>query len=138
VLVVDDEPMVLAFVEEGLKRFGYQVFTAVDGRQACEVYSSHSQQIDKVLLGMVMPGTTGLEVCRRLRAINPSVRVILSSDYSSGEVVHAARLSGAVGFIGKPYSLEVLSSALRRPESLSARASAEDPAPGPPTPETLD
>ena len=138
VLVVDDEPMVLAFVEEGLKRLGYQVLTAVDGRQACEVYSSHSNQIDMVLLDMVMPGTTGLEACRRLREINPNVKVILSSGYSSGDVVREARLAGALGFIGKPYSLEELSSALRRPESLSVRASTEDPDPGLPRPETWD
>jgi PAS domain S-box-containing protein len=138
VLVVDDEPMVLAFVEEGLKRLGYQVLTAVDGRQACEVYSSQPQQIDMVLLDMVMPGTTGLEACRRLREINPDVKVILSSGYSSGEVVREARLAGAIGFIGKPYSLEELSSALRRPESLSTRASAEDRDTGPPRPETGD
>jgi PAS domain S-box-containing protein len=128
VLVVDDEPMVLAFVEEGLRRLGYKVLAAVDGRQACEVYSSHSQQIDMVLLDMVMPGTTGLEACRRLREINPNVRVILSSGYSSGEVVREARLAGAIGFIGKPYSLEELSGVLRRPESLSMRVSTEDPA----------
>jgi PAS domain S-box-containing protein len=138
VLVVDDEPMVLAFVEEGLKRLGYQVLTAVDGRQACEVYSSHSQQIDMVLLDMVMPGTTGLEACRRLRAINPNVKVILSSGYTSGEVVREAGLAGAIGFIGKPYSLEELSGVLRRPESLNPRASAEDPDPGPLKPETRD
>ena len=44
VLVVDDEPMVLAFVEEALKKLGYKVLTAVDGQQACEVYSSHANQ----------------------------------------------------------------------------------------------
>jgi CheY-like chemotaxis protein len=130
VLVVDDEPMVLAFVEEGLKKLGYRVLSAVDGRQACEVYSSHSNQIDTVLLDMVMPGTTGLEACRRLRQINPHVKVILSSGYSSSDVVREARLAGAAGFIGKPYSLEELSSALRRPESLSARGSDEDSDPG--------
>jgi nitrogen-specific signal transduction histidine kinase len=125
VLVVDDEPMVLAFVEEGLKRLGYQVLTAVDGGQACEIYSSHSQEIDTVLLDLVMPGITGLEACRRLREINPKVKVILSSGYSSGEVVREASAAGAHGFIGKPYSLEELSVALRCPESLSLRASNE-------------
>jgi PAS domain S-box-containing protein len=127
VLVVDDEPMVLAFVEEGLKRLGYNVLTAVDGQQACEVYSSHPQQIDMVLLDMVMPGISGLAACRRLRELNPNVKVILSSGYSSGEVVHEARLAGAIGFIGKPYSLEELSGALHRPDSLSMRASVENP-----------
>jgi len=123
VLVVDDEPMVLAFVEEALKKLGYQVLTAADGQQAYAVFSSHPNQIDRVLLDMVMPGATGLEVCRQLLGINPQVKVILSSGYSSGEVAREARSAGAVGFIGKPYSLEELSCALRRPESLSARAS---------------
>jgi PAS domain S-box-containing protein len=126
VLVVDDEPMVLAFVKEGLKKLGYQVLTAVDGGQACEVYFLHAREIDTVLLDLVMPGITGLEVCRRLREINPEVKVILSSGYSSSEVVREARLAGAAGFIGKPYSLEELSSALRRPESLSLRASTDE------------
>ena len=135
VLVADDEPMVLAFVEEGLKKLGYQVLTATDGRQACELYSSRSHQIDMVLLDMVMPGTSGLEACRQLQEINPNVKVILSSGYSSAEVVREARSAGALGFIGKPYSLEELSTTLRRPEWLNARASPEDAAPGLPKPE---
>lgn len=126
VLVVDDEPMVLAFCKEGLKRLGYEVLAAADGQQACEVFQSHSGQIDIVLLDFVMPGITGLETCRRLREIKPSLKVILSSGYTSAEVVREARLAGAVGFIGKPYSLEELSGALRRPESLSLRAPNED------------
>jgi nitrogen-specific signal transduction histidine kinase len=126
VLVVDDEPMVLAFVKEGLKRLGYQVLTAVDGRQACEAYASHWQQVDTVLLDLVMPGLTGLETCRRLRDINPKAKVILSSGYSSGEVARDARSAGAIGFIGKPYSLEELSGALRRPESLGLRVGNEE------------
>ncbi len=124
VLVVDDEPMVLAFVKEGLKRLGYKVLSAVDGLKACEVFSLHAREIGTVLLDMVMPGITGLEACRRMRDLNPNVKVILSSGYSSNETVREARLAGAAGFIGKPYSLEELSGALRRPESLSLRASA--------------
>jgi CheY-like chemotaxis protein len=126
VLVVDDEPMVLAFSKEGLKRLGYEVLTAADGQQACEVFQSRSGQIDIVLLDLVMPGITGLETCRRLREIKPGLKVILSSGYTSAEVVREARLAGAVGFIGKPYSLEELSGALRHPESLSLRAPNED------------
>ena len=129
VLVVDDEPMVLAFVEVGLKRLGYHVLTAVDGSQACEAYSGHLHEIDIVLLDLVMPGITGLETCRRLREINPNVKVILSSGYSSGEVLREARLAGALGFIAKPYSLEDISGALRRPESLSWPAGNDEPDP---------
>ncbi len=125
-LVVDDEPMMLAFSKEVLTRLGYEVLTAADGQQACEVFQSHSGQIDIVLLDLVMPGITGLETCRRLREIKPSVKVLLSSGYSSAEVESEARLAGAVGFIGKPYSVEELSAALRRPESLSLQAPNED------------
>jgi DNA-binding NarL/FixJ family response regulator len=67
-----------------------------------------------------------LETCRRLHEIKPGLKVILSSGYTSAEVVREARQAGAVGFIGKPYSLEELSAALRRPESLSLRAPDED------------
>ena len=126
VLVVDDEPMVLAFVKEGLKRLGYQVLTAADGRQACEVFASHSDQIQVVLLDLVMPGITGLETCRRLREINPNPKVILSSGYTSADVIRDARQAGALGFIGKPYSLEELSAALRRPDSVSVRAANDE------------
>jgi len=126
VLVVDDEPMVLAFVKEGLKRLGYHVLAAEDGRRACEVFASHAGQIDIVLLDLVMPGITGLETCRRLRAINPHLKVILSSGYTSAEVFNDARLAGALGFIAKPYSLEELSAALRRPESLSLPVANQD------------
>jgi len=126
VLVVDDEPMILAFSKEGLKRLGYEVLTAADGQKACEVFQSHSGRIDIVLLDLVMPGITGLETCRRLREIKPGLKVLLSSGYISAEVVRDARLAGAVGFIGKPYSLEELSVALRRPESLSLQDPNED------------
>jgi CheY-like chemotaxis protein len=91
------------------------VLTAADGQQACEVFQSHSGQIDIVLLDLVMPGITGLETCRRLHEIKPGLKVILSSGYTSPEVVREARQAGSVGFIGKPYSLEELSAALRRP-----------------------
>jgi len=126
VLVVDDEPMVLAFAREGLKRLGYQVLTAGNGQQACEVFRSHSGQIDMVLLDWVMPGITGVETCRRLREVKPDLKVILTSGYTSADVLREARLAGAAGFIGKPYSLEELSAALRRPESLSLQAATED------------
>jgi CheY-like chemotaxis protein len=129
VLVVDDEPLVLAFVQEALKKLGYKVLTAVDGRQACTVYSAHANQIDLVLLDMVMPELTGLETCRRLREVNPEVKVILSSGYNSSEVVREARAAGAIGFIGKPYSLEELAGVLRQPESPDARTGAGNPNP---------
>ncbi|PYV08696.1 MAG: hypothetical protein DMG23_12910 [Acidobacteria bacterium] len=114
VLVVDDEPMVLAFAERGLEKLGYRVLTAETGRRACEIYASRAQDIDCVLLDMVMPEISGFETYRKLREINPQVKVILSSGYSVEGVARNALEMGAADFIGKPYTLETLSRVLKR------------------------
>lgn len=114
ILVVDDEPRVLEFLEKGLTRLGYKVVATGSGTQACEIYSSQSDKIDCVLIDMIMPGLSGLETCARLREINPNVRAIISSGYSSGHVKRQAVETGSTEFLGKPYTLEELSIALRK------------------------
>lgn len=114
VLVVDDEPRVLEFLEKGLTRLGYEVLTAESGNRACEIYSSKSSEINCVLLDLIMPGMSGLEAYARLRNINPGVRVILSSGYSSGSIRREAVEAGSPEFLEKPYTLEELSQALQK------------------------
>ena len=114
VLVVDDEPLVLAFAQAALKKLGYQVLAAENGRQALEIYNQRTREIDCVLLDMVMPGISGLETCQRLRAINPQVCIIVSSGYSTSGLLQEAREAGAADFISKPYSLEGLSLTLQK------------------------
>jgi PAS domain S-box-containing protein len=113
VLVVDDEPLILAFAERGLARLGYKVLTAEGGRRACEIYASQAQEIDCILLDVVMPEISGLETYQKLRQINPQARIILSSGYSLERVAREAREMGAADFIGKPYTLETLSRKLK-------------------------
>jgi signal transduction histidine kinase/CheY-like chemotaxis protein len=91
VLVVDDEPLVLAFVERGLQKLGYNVIAVDNGRRACEIYASRTQEIEYVLLDLVMPEVSGLETYQKLREINPQVRVILSSGYSLEKFAQEAR-----------------------------------------------
>lgn len=112
VLVVDDEPLVLAFAEQGLRRLGYEVLLAESGRKALEIYRQQAPQISWVLLDVMMPEMSGFEICRQMRAINPQARVIASSGYS-GRVARQALEAGASSFVGKPYTLEELSVALQ-------------------------
>jgi PAS domain S-box-containing protein len=114
VLVVDDEPRVLEFLEKGLTRLGYDVVPAESGNQACEIYSRQSHEINCVLLDLIMPGMSGLETYGRLLDINPLVRVILSSGYSSGRIKREAVEVGSPEFLEKPYTLEELSQALQK------------------------
>lgn len=112
VLVVDDEPLVLAFAEQGLRRLGYEVLVAESGQKALEIYRQRGPEISWVLLDVIMPEVSGIEICRQLRAINPQVQVIASSGYS-GRVARQALEAGASHFVGKPYTLEELSVALQ-------------------------
>jgi len=112
VLVVDDEPLVLAFAERGLRRLGYEVLLAESGERALEIFRKRTGEIRYVLLDVVMPEVSGLEICRRLREIDPQARVIVSSGYS-GRVAREALDAGASRFVSKPYTLEELSMALQ-------------------------
>lgn len=114
VLVVDDEPMVRAFAEQGLEKLGYIVLTAESGRRACEIYASPARRIDCVLLDLVMPDMSGIETYRKLLEIDPHVRVILSSGYSERAVAREVLDLGAAGFLDKPYTLEALSHAIKK------------------------
>jgi PAS domain S-box-containing protein len=114
VLVVDDEPRVLEFLEKGLTRLGYNVETAGSGSRACEIYSKKSDRFNCVLLDLIMPGMSGLETYARLKTINPGVKVILSSGYSSGRVKREAVEAGNPDFLEKPFTLEELSQALQK------------------------
>ena len=113
-LVVDDEPLVRAFAAEGLKGLGYQVWVAEDGKQALQIYEQHREEIDCVLLDLIMPELSGLETYRRMRALDPLVRVVFASGYSTGEILRDAPDARSAAFIGKPYTLEGLSIALRK------------------------
>jgi len=114
VLVVDDEPMVRAFATEGLKGLGYQVWVAENGKQALQIYEQHHQEIDYVLLDLIMPELSGLETFRQMRAIDPQVRVVFASGYSTGEILRDAPDARSAAFIGKPYTLGALSMVLRK------------------------
>ena len=114
ILVVDDEPLVRAFAQQGLAGLGYKVWAAASGPEALEIYTQQKGKIDCVLLDLIMPEIGGLETFRRLRTIHPEVRVVFASGYSNGEILREAPEAREAGFIGKPYTLQGLSLALRR------------------------
>jgi two-component system cell cycle sensor histidine kinase/response regulator CckA len=115
VLVVDDEPLMQSFAEDALIELGYKVLIAGDGAMAKETYARRAAEIDWVLLDMVTPGMSWRDTYEALRAINPQVRVILSSGYSGGGEDRTALEAGAVAFLAKPYSVEELARVLKGP-----------------------
>ncbi len=82
VLVVDDEKVVRRALQRILERDGHKVTLAECGQEAIDLYGAHWEEIDVVVLDVMMPDVDGREVLRRMRELNPDVRVILSSGFT--------------------------------------------------------
>ena len=109
ILLVDDEEIIIDVTGLMLKQIGVEVVTAHNGAEAIDLYQTHQTHIDLVILDMVMPGMGGGDTYDRLKAINPDVRVILSSGYSLDEEASAILDRGCSDFIQKPFDLQSLS-----------------------------
>jgi len=112
ILLIDDEPVIRLAVRFMLEGMGYTVQEAENGREGVEYYQQHAETIDLVLLDMVMPVMDGSECFRRLKAINPLVRIVIASGYTRDADFGSLSQEGLAGFIRKPYSLEQLSELL--------------------------
>ncbi len=113
ILFVDDEEMIIKVAERILKKLGYRVMTAQNGREAVEIYRTHRDRIDLVILDMIMPGMGGKELFSALKKMNPEAKVLLSSGYSiDGEAMEIME-SGCNGFLQKPFSPSQLSQKIR-------------------------
>ncbi len=108
VLLVDDEEIVIGVGKQMLERLGYAVVTAKSGQEAVDFYSKHPHEIDLVLLDMIMPGMEAGDIYDQLKAINPAIRVILSSGYSLDQKANAIIDRGCNGFIQKPFNMKHL------------------------------
>jgi len=109
VLVVEDEPVVRTVAQALLSRSGYAVLTAPDGASALNVLRDHPVGIRLILLDMTMPGMTTNEIVQAIRAVDPTVPILLNSGYTSNDAVRRMLEEGSVqGFLGKPYDLHQL------------------------------
>jgi two-component system, cell cycle sensor histidine kinase and response regulator CckA len=113
VLLIDDEEFVREAVTDILVLNGLKVYSAISGEEGIALYQQLQNDIHLVLLDLSMPGMSGDETFHRLREVNPSVRVILSSGYSESEATAGLTGKGLAGFIHKPYHADFLVQKLR-------------------------
>ena len=113
ILIVDDHETIWDFLIEALQQLGYSVLLAENGLDAVEIYRENPHEIDLVLLDMIMPKLGGHQTFLRLKAIDPEVRVLLSSGFVSEAEVQDLLAQGACGFIPKPHRLPVMARAIR-------------------------
>jgi DNA-binding response OmpR family regulator len=105
ILVVDDDPLILKFVTVNLEARNYQIFQAIDGEQALEVFKGNP--IDLILLDIMMPKINGHEVCRLIRKTS-AVPIIMLSGLDGPQDKASCLDSGADDYLTKPFSLRVL------------------------------
>ena len=114
VLVVDDEETVRTVSAHMLRRVGFDVLTAEDGRDALELFKKHPEQIDCVLLDLAMPHMDGRETLRELRRIQPGIRVLFTSGYNEQTANDEFAGVQLTDFIQKPYRSVELVNAVQK------------------------
>ena len=114
ILIVDDEPDVLSFLERILRAEDFEVFSAYDGIGALDMVST--EQPDIILLDIMMPMMSGYEVCEQVKS-NPQTKhipvICISSAHTPDARSHSMRV-GAVDLITKPFLPAELLAQIRR------------------------
>jgi len=114
ILVVEDEELLLDMVKIFLETHGYTVLTAKDGIEAVNVYSEHIHEIALVISDMGLPKLSGDGEFKKLKEINPTVKMILASGYFEPDIKILLESAGVVGFLQKPYLIEEVLEKIRK------------------------
>jgi DNA-binding response OmpR family regulator len=121
VLVVEDEPGIVDFVRRGLEAKGFEVQVALDGIEGERLALSES--FDAIVLDLMLPGRSGLEILASVRGAKPNVPVIVLT--ARGEIKDrvAGLDAGAVDYLVKPFSMAELVARVRAQLRVFAQAS---------------
>ncbi|WP_418039777.1 response regulator transcription factor [Paenibacillus xylanilyticus] len=120
VLVIEDEPKIARLLELELQYEGYQVGKAGSGTEGLEMYLGG--QWDLILLDIMLPGLSGIEVLRRIRARDALVPILMLTAKDSVEDKVSGLDLGANDYITKPFRIEELLARVRAALRLSAAA----------------
>ena len=103
VLVLEDESSIRSFIVINLSRAGYEVIEAETGEEALELLKAHSD-VRVALLDIMLPGIDGFEVCRRIRATNTRIGIIMLTARSQEMDKVTGLMTGADDYVTKPFS----------------------------------
>jgi len=112
-LVVEDEPVVRALVQEVLTTHGYLVLVAANAHEALRIEERHAEPIALLVTDVVMPGPSGRELAQEFGRRRPSARVLFVSGYANDAFANRGLLQPGTWFLQKPFSAEVLTGKVR-------------------------
>ena len=113
VLLVEDETAVREAAKRMLRKYGFSVIEAKNGRDAIELWGEQGRAVDVVLTDVVMPTMGGADLVRSLRETRPDLRVVFMSGYTQGTLEIAAVDEPATRFLPKPFTADQLVGTLR-------------------------
>ncbi|QNG60116.1 response regulator [Metabacillus idriensis] len=112
ILIVDDQYGIRILLNEVFQKAGYQTFQAANGFQALEIVDKNSP--DLVLLDMKIPGMDGIEILKRMRVVEPDIRVIIMTAYGELDMIQEAKDLGALTHFAKPFDIDEIRDAVRK------------------------
>lgn len=121
ILIVEDEPSLLALVRKGFAEQHFDVSVAMDGNTAISMMEKHV--FDVVVLDIMLPDINGLEVCRRIRASKNFVPILMLTALGSNENIVTGLDTGADDYMIKPFKFSELEARVR---ALARRAGYAD------------
>jgi CheY-like chemotaxis protein len=114
ILVVEDETDVRFFLEMVLRAHNYRVLPAATVDEALALFEKHKDEINLVFTDVGLPKIDGISLAQKLRAIKPSLPVVLASGYPTKEFKERLNELGPQAFLSKPYNTQELLQTIRR------------------------
>jgi two-component system response regulator (stage 0 sporulation protein F) len=111
ILIVDDQFGIRILLNEVFQKEGYKTFQAANGLQALDIVKKHAP--DLVLLDMKIPGMDGIEILKRMKVIDPDIRVIIMTAYGELDMIQEAKDLGAITHFAKPFDIDDIRAAVR-------------------------
>lgn len=112
ILIVDDQFGIRILLNEVLQKEGYKTFQAANEVQALDIVTKHAP--DLVLLDMKIPGMDGIEILKRMKVIDPDIRVIIMTAYGELDMIQEAKDLGAITHFAKPFDIDDIRTAVRK------------------------
>ncbi|USL27250.1 response regulator [Priestia megaterium] len=111
ILIVDDQYGIRILLTEVLQKEGYTTFQAANGFQAIDI--TKEQARDLVLLDMKIPGMDGIEILKRLKQHDETIKVIIMTAYGELDMIQEAKDLGALTHFAKPFDIDEIRKVVR-------------------------
>ena len=122
ILLAEDEDQIALMVKAILEELGFTVITAVNGREALELYQKNAAEVTLVVTDIGMPVMNGYELFHELKKLDPKLPIIISSGFGDKEVAATIAQDAIAALVSKPYSFEQLEKVLKSVVGGTAKA----------------